>query len=132
MTHPIRGLLVGPLAAPLAFWIVSAAHARAIGSHTYEHTLYDMAFVVAITLPWSYAISWKWGALVVFGLRAAGRLRAAPVVLAGAAGGAAFGAWVMKTQSGDMFRIWLPWWAGAIVGASVAAACWLAGRGRQS
>jgi hypothetical protein len=117
MTHPIRGLLVGPLAAPLAFWIVSAAHARAIGSHTYEHTLYDMAFVVAITLPWSYAISWTWGALVVFGLRAAG---------------AAFGAWVMKTQSGDMFRIWLPWWAGAIVGASVAAACWLAGRGRQS
>ena len=132
MAHPFLGLAIGPLAAPIAFWILALAHAHALGRTDDLFNPREMMFIAIITLPWSYGFTWTWGALVIFGLRVMGHLRFAYVLLAGAAGGAAFGVFVMKTQSGDMFRIWLPWWAGAIVGASVAGTCWLAGRGRRT
>jgi len=73
-----------------------------------------------------------WGVPVAFVLHRIGRLRAWTLIVAGAVGGAMAGWWVVANQSGDMFRVRMPFPVGAGLGALAGAVAWQLGRGRQA
>ena len=134
MRHPIRGLLIGPLVAPIAVWIAGTVFAWHVDiSFSWTRFWRELALSTAEGLPITYAATLVWGAPVLFALRRIGWLRAWTLVPAGAVGGALIGAWVAYQQQGaSYFQVRMPVPAGTVLGALVAGACWWAGQGQSN
>ncbi len=104
MRHPIRGLLIGPMVVPAAYWIGVMAYALMGDSRLgWWKALRELAVIVAFGLPIAYAAALVWGAPILYALHRLGWLRAAPVIV-----------------------------AGAILGALAGGACWWAGQDRSA
>ena len=133
MRHPIRGLLIGPMIAPVAVWIFAmvAAWARDFRLNWLQ-ALRELGAITAVGLPIAYAAAFLWGAPVLYALYRFGRLRAATVIVAGAIGGTIVALWLAFEQRGSYFRIPMPLPAGAVLGALVGGTCWWAGQGKAT
>lgn len=131
MRHPIRGLLIGPLVAPIAYWIGGMAHAwiRDFRLDWFQ-ALRELAMIAAFGLPIAYAATFLWGAPVLYGLDRLGWLRAATLIVAGAVGGTIVAAWFAVEQQGTVIRVHMPVLGAAVLGALVAGTCWWAGQGK--
>ena len=101
MRHPIRGLLIGPLVAPLAYWIgvMASAWIRDVRLDWFQ-ALRELAVIAAFGLPIAYAVALVWGAPIVYALRRLGWLRAETLIVAGAVGGTIVGEW-FAASSGE-------------------------------
>jgi len=131
MRHPIRGLLIGPLIAPIAYWVGVMAHAsirdfRVVG---WFQALREFAMIAAFGLPVAYLATFIWGAPILYALHRFGWLRPVTVVAAGALGGILFALWFAAGQQDSFIRVHMPLAGGAALGALVAGACWWAGQG---
>lgn len=131
MRHPIRGLLIGPMIAPLAYWIGVMAYAW-IGDFrlSWLNALRELVVIVAFGLPIAYAAAFVWGAPVLYALHRFGWLRASTVIVAGAIGGTIVAMWFAFDQQGSLIRVHMPLPGGAVLGALVGGACWWAGQGK--
>ena len=131
MQHPVRGLLIGPLAVPIAYWIGTMAHAWSrdfrIG---WSQALRELLVIIAFGLPIAYAVTLLWGAPIVFALRRLGWLRASTVIVVGALGGALVAALFALAQQGALIGVRMPWAGGAALGALAGGLCWWAGTTR--
>jgi hypothetical protein len=131
MRHPIRGLLIGPLVAPIAYWIGMMADAWIRDAHRgWFQALRELVAIAAFGLPIAYAATLVWGAPVLYALRRLGWLRAATLVTAGAVGGTIVGAWIAVEQQGAFIRVRMPLLGAAVLGALVGGTCWWAGQGK--
>jgi hypothetical protein len=131
MRHPIRGFLIGPMVAPIAYWIGVMAYAwlsdfRLDGSRA----LRELMVIVAFGLPIAYAAALVWGAPVLYALHRLGWLKAVSVIVAGAMGGTIVAVFFALDQQGSLIRIRMPLAGGAVIGALAAGACWWAGQGK--
>lgn len=133
MRHLLRGLLVGPLVVPVAYWVGITAYAwwHDLFVSWFPHALRELAVIVAFGLPIAYVAAFAWGMPVLFALRRAGWLRAWTVIAAGAAGGLAVAALLAMAQEGTFLRIRMSLPAGMAMGALAGAACWWAGQDRR-
>ena len=131
MRHPIRGLLIGPLIAPIAYWTGTIANAwvRDFRLSSYQ-ALREFLVITAFGLPVAYTAAFVWGAPVLYALHRFGWLRAATVIVAGAIGGTIVALWFAFDQQGSFIRVQMPLSGGAAIGALVAATCWWAGQGK--
>ena len=131
MRHPIRGLLIGPLVAPLAYWIgvMASAWIRDVRLDWFQ-ALRELAVVAAFGLPIAYAVALVWGAPIVYALRRLGWLRAETLIVAGAVGGTMLGAWFAINQQESFIRVRMPVLEAAVLGALVGSTCWWAGQGK--
>jgi hypothetical protein len=132
MRHPIRGLLVGPLVAPIVYWIGVTAYAWG-GDFRLDwvRALRELAAITVFGLPIAYAATLFWGVPMLYALSRAGWLRAATLVAAGAAGGTSVAILFVFCQQGALIRVQMPLPGGAVLGALVGGACWWAGQGRS-
>lgn len=129
MRHPLRGLLIGPLVAPLAYWIgVLLFVRRSSRGLDWYPALRELGVIVTFGLPVAYAATLLLGAPVLYGLQRLKWLNGASLVAAGAIGGMVVAAVFAAGQQGALFPVIMPLYAGAALGALVAAACWWAGR----
>ena len=131
MRHPIRGLLIGPLVAPVAYWIgvIASAWIRDVRLGWFQ-ALRELAVIAAFGLPIAYTAALVWGAPILYALRRVGWLRAETLIVAGAVGGTIVGAWFAVVQQGSFIRVRMPVLGAAVLGALVASTCWWAGRGK--
>ncbi len=131
MRHPIRGLLIGPMIAPVAYWIGIMAYAwvRDLRLGWFQ-ALRELVMIAAFGLPIAYAATLVWGAPVLYALHRFGWLRAATVILAGALGGTLVALWFAFAQQGTLIQVYMPLPGGAVLGALVAGTCWWAGQGK--
>jgi hypothetical protein len=130
MRHPIRGLLIGPLVVPIAYWIGLTVYAWASDfSISGFQALRELVPIVSFGLPIAYLAALVWGAPLLVGLRRLGWLRASTVIAVGALGGTIVALGLAFDQQGSLFRVRLPVPAGAVLGALAGAACWWAGQG---
>jgi len=62
MRHPIRGLLIGPLVAPVAYWIgvIASAWIRDVRLGWFQ-ALRELAVIAAFGLPIAYTAALVWG-----------------------------------------------------------------------
>lgn len=129
MRHPIRGLLIGPLVAPVAYWIGVLLFARrdASGLDWYR-ALRELGVIVTFGLPVAYAATLLLGVPMLYGLQRLMWLRGTSLVAAGVLGGIVVAAVFAAGQQGALFPVIMPLYAGAVLGALVAGACWWAGR----
>lgn len=129
MRHPIRALLVGPLVAPVAYWIGVLLFVRR-GSRGLDWypALHELVVICTFGLPVAYAATLLLGAPMLYGLHRLKWLRGASLIAAGALGGIVVAAVFAAGQQGALFPVIMPLYAGAALGALVAAACWSAGR----
>ena len=131
MRHTIRGLLIGPMITPLAYWIGVMAYALAGDSRlSWLKALRELLVVVAFGLPIAYAAALVWGAPILYALHRVGWLRASTVIGAGAIGGTIVAMLFAFGQQGSLIRVHMPLLAGAVLGALAGAACWWAGQGK--
>jgi hypothetical protein len=131
MRHPIRGLLIGPLVAPIAYWIGAMAYAWIRGFRlNWYQSLRELTVIAAFGLPIAYAGALGWGAPVLYALHRLGWLRAATLIVAGALGGTIVAVWFAFQQQGAFIKVHMPLLAGAGLGALVGGTCWWAGRGK--
>jgi hypothetical protein len=130
MRHPLRGLLVGPVVAPFAYWIGITAYAWQHDLLASSSVLRELSMIFAFGLPIAYVAAFVFGAPVLFVLRRLGWLRAWTVIASGAAGGAIVAALLALAQQGAMFQVRMSLPAGAAIGALAGAACWWAGKGK--
>lgn len=131
MRHPIRGLLIGPMVAPIAYWIGVVAYAWVSDFRlSWYQALRELTMIVAFGLPISYAAALIWGAPALYILHRLGWLRAANLVVAGALGGTMVAALLAYEQQGTLFRVHMPLPGGALLGALVGGACWWIGLGK--
>lgn len=131
MRHPIRGLLIGPMAAPMAYWIGVMAYAWIRDFRlSWFQALRELLIIAAFGLPIAYAAAFVWGAPVLYALHRLGWLRAATVILAGGLGGTIVAVWFAFQQQGTVFRVHMPLLGGAALGALAGGTCWWAGQGR--
>lgn len=131
MRHPIRGLLIGPMIAPLAYWIGVMAYAWVSDFHLgWLKALRELVVIVAFGLPIAYAAAFVWGAPVLYALHRFGWLRAATVIVAGAMGGTIVAMWFAFDQQGSLIRVHMPLPGGAVLGALAGGACWWVGQGK--
>ena len=94
MHHPLRGLLIGPLAAPVVYWIGFIVYATARGApFTVSRTLAELALVLALGLPIAYVVTLIIGAPLFLVLRRLGWLSVWTVIAGGALGGLVVGLW---------------------------------------
>ena len=101
MRHPIRGLLIGPLVAPIAYWIGAMAYAWIRGFRlNWYQSLRELTVIAAFGLPIAYAGALVWGAPVLYALHRLGWLRAATLIVAGALGGTIVAVWFAFQQQG--------------------------------
>ena len=84
--------------------------------------------IVTFALPVAYAAALLLGAPVLFGLQRLKWLNGASLVVAGAISGLVVAAVFAAGQQGALFPVIMPLYAGAALGALVAATCWWAGR----
>lgn len=129
MRHPIRGLLIGPLVAPVAYWIGVLMFVRR-GSRGLDwyRALRELGVIVTFGLPVAYAATLLLGVPMLYGLQRLTWLRGTSLVAAGALGGIVVAAVFAAGQQGALFPVIMPLYAGAALGALVAGACWWAGR----
>jgi hypothetical protein len=131
MRHPIRGLLIGPLVAPVAYWIGVLANAWRNGARLeWFQALRELVMIVPYGLPVAYVATLVWGAPILYGLRRLGWLRAPVLIAAGAIGGTIVAILFAFDQQGSLFHVIMPLSAGAALGAVVAGTCWWAGQGK--
>lgn len=132
MRHPIRGLLIGPMIAPLAYWIGVMAYAWLRDFRlSWFQALRELMMIAAFGLPIAYAAALILGAPVLYGLHRIGWLRAAPVIVAGALGGTIVAVGFALAQHGDsLIRVHMPLPGGAALGVLVAGTTWWAGSRR--
>ena len=129
MRHPIRGLLIGPLVVPLGYWIGTMAYAWMSNFRlNWFQALRELLTVSVFGLPIAYAAALVWGAPVLYVLHRLGWLRPAPVIVAGALGGAIVALGFAWSQQGALIRVHMPVPAGALLGALAGAACWWGGK----
>lgn len=129
MRHPLRGLLIGPLVAPVAYWIGVLLFARRDAPRLdWYPALRELGVIVAFGLPVAYAATFLLGAPMLYGLQRLKWLRGTSLVAAGAVGGLVVAAVFAAGQQGALFPVIMPLSAGAALGALVAAACGWAGR----
>ena len=129
MRHPIRGLLVGPVVAPIAYWMGVMAAAWARDFHvSWFQAWRELGVIAAYGLPIAYAAAFVWGAPVLYALHRLGWLRAATVIVAGAIGGTLVALWLAFNQQGSFFQVRMPLPGGAVLGALVGGTCWWAGQ----
>ncbi len=130
MRHSIRGLLIGPLVAPVAYWIGVMIWGR-LDQPRFDgfEALRELKVILAFGLPLAYAAALVWGAPVLYLLHRLGWLRLLPVVLAGAVGGIGVAALFALGQQGSLIQVRMPWIGGAAIGALTAFACWWVGQG---
>ncbi|GEM_PF-2538409 len=131
MRHPVRGFLIGPIVAPIAYWIGVMAYAwfsdfRMDGFRVWR----ELMVIVGFGLPIAYAAAFVWGAPVLYALHRLGWLRASTAIVAGALGGTLVAVLLALGQQDSVIRIRMPLAAGAVIGALAAAACWWAGQGK--
>ena len=131
MRHPIRGLLIGPLVAPVAYWIgvIASAWIRDVRLGWFQ-ALRELAVIAAFGLPIAYTAALVWGAPILYALRRLGWLRAETVIVAGAVGGTIVGEWFAVVQRGTLFQVRMPVFGAAVLGALVGSTCWWAGQGK--
>jgi hypothetical protein len=131
MPHPIRGLLIGPVVAPIAYWIgaIAAAWVRDFRVSWFQ-ALRELGVIAAFGLPIAYTAAFVLGAPVLYALHRLGWLRAATVIVAGAIGGTIVALWFAFEQQGTFFQAKMPLPGGAVLGALVGGTCWWAGQGR--
>jgi len=131
MLHPLRGLLLGPLIAPISYWIGLAVYASLSDVPlSSSNPLRELAVIVVFGLPIAYAAALLWGAPIVYVLHRLGWLRPVPLMVAGAIGGMIV-AWLLTLdQQGSIIRLRMSVPAGAVIGALVAATTWWAGQGK--
>ncbi len=109
MRHPVRGLLIGPLVAPIAYWIGVMIGGR-LDQPRFDgfEALRELKVILAFGLPVAYAAALVWGAPVLYLLRRLGWLRLLPVVLAGAIGGIGVAALFALGQQGSLIQVRMP------------------------
>lgn len=130
MRHPIRGLLIGPVITPFAYWIGVMAYAWVSDFRLdWFQALRELAVIVAFGLPIAYAAAFVWGAPVLYALHRVGWLRASTAIGAGAIGGTIVAMLFAVGQQGSLIRVHMPLPAGALLGALAGGACWWAGKG---
>ena len=131
MRRPIRGLLIGPMIVPIAYWIGVMAYAwiRDVRLDWFP-ALRELVVIVAFGLPMAYAAALVWGAPVLYALHRLGWLRATPVIVAGAVGGTIVAALIALDQQGSMISIHMPLAGGAALGALAGGSCWRAGQAK--
>jgi hypothetical protein len=129
MRHPIRGLLIGPFVAPVAYWMGVLLFVRrdAMGFEWYR-ALRELTVICTFGLPVAYAAALVFGAPILYGLERLKWLRGTTLVAAGAVGGVLVAALIALGRQGALFPVIMPLYAGAALGALVAGACWWAGR----
>lgn len=131
MRHPIRGLLIGPLVAPIAYWIGMLVYVWVRDSGvSVSEALRHLALITAFGLPIAYAAAFAWGAPVLYLLHRLGWLRAWTVIVAGAVGGTFVALLFTYWQQGSLFKVHMPLPGGAVLGALVGGVCWWAGQGK--
>lgn len=131
MRHPVRGLLIGPMVAPIAYWIGSMAYAWVRDFRlSWFQALRELVMVAAFGLPIAYAAAFVWGAPVLYALHRLGWLRAAPLIVAGALGGTIVAVGFAFAQQGTLIRVQMPLPGGAVLGALVGGTYWWAGQGK--
>src|SRR5574341_1728756 len=131
MRHPIRGLLVGPMVAPFAYWIGVMAHAWVRDFRlSWFQALRELVMIAAFGLPISYVVALVYGAPVLYALHRLGWLRAPTLIVAGAVGGTVVAVWFAFEQQGTLIRVHMPLLGGAALGALVGGTCWWAGKGK--
>ena len=131
MRRPIRGLLIGPMVAPIAYWIGVMAYAWMRDSRlSWSQALRELLMIAAFGLPIAYAAAFVWGAPIIYALHRLGWLRVGTLIVAGAVGGTIIAAWFGFDQQGSLIRVHMPLPGGAVLGALVAGTCWWAGQGK--
>lgn len=131
MRHPIRGLLICPLVAPLAYWLGVLGHAWSSDFRLDGvQALRELATITAFGLPIAYVATLVWGVPVLYALQRLGWLRAATLIAAGALGGTLVAALFAFDQQGALFRVMMPLPGGAAIGALVGGTCWRVGQGK--
>jgi hypothetical protein len=123
--------LIGPIAGPIAYWIGVMAYAwiRDFRVDLFQ-ALRELMVIVAFGLPIAYAVTFVWGAPVLYALHRVGWLRTATVIVVGALGGTLFAMWFGFSQRGSFITVHMPLPGGAALGALVAGTCWWAGQGK--
>ncbi len=131
MRHPIRGLLIGPMIVPIAYWIGVMAYAWVRDFRlSWFQALRELLVIAAFGLPIAYAAALFWGVPVLYALYRFGWLRPATVIVGGALGGTIVAAWFALNQQGSLIRVRMPLAGGAGLGALAAGTCWWAGQGK--
>lgn len=129
MRHPRRGLLIGPLVAPVAYWIGVLLFARRDASGLDAHrALRELLAICTFGLPVAYTATLLLGAPMLYALKRLTWLSGTTLVAAGAIGGTAVAAVIAAGQQGALFPVIMPLYAGAALGALVAGAVWWTGR----
>src|SRR5207237_925631 len=132
MKHPIRGLLIGALAAVVGYWIGTMALASMSSVRVGGvQALRELAVIVSFGTPVACAAAFLWGAPALYLLHRVGWLRASTVVFTGALGGAIVAVWLEFLQQGALFQVRISVPAGAALGALAGGICWWAGAGRS-
>ena len=131
MRHPLRGLLIGPMFVPLAYWVGVMVFVQSGDSHfSAWKALRELAVIVAFGLPIAYVAAFAWGAPVLYVLHRLGWLRPATVIGAGAMGGAIVALGLAFDMQGSLIRLHMSLPGGALLGALAGGACWWAGQGK--
>lgn len=131
MRHPIRGLLIGPMVAPIAYWIGVMAYAWGSDFRLdWFKALCELAMITTFGLPIAYAATFVWGAPMLYALHRIGWLRATTLIVVGAVGGTFVAVLFAFHQQGALIRVHMPLSGGAVLGALVGGACWWAGQGK--
>jgi hypothetical protein len=131
MRHPIRGLLICPTVAPLAYWLGTMGYAFLSDFRLdWFQALRELATIFAFGLPIACVATLVWGAPILYALRRLGWLCAATLIAAGALGGTIVAALLAFDQQDALFRVRMPLPAGAAIGALVGATCWRVGQGK--
>src|SRR5437763_16260882 len=109
MRHPIRGLLIGPMIAPIVYWTGAMANAWVRDFRvSWIQALRELMVITAFGLPIAYAAAFVWGAPVLYALHRFGWLRAATVIVAGAIGGTIVALWFAVGQQGSFIQVQMP------------------------
>lgn len=131
MLHPIRGLLVGPMIAPIAYWVGVMAYSWIRDFRlSWFQALRELLVIAAFGLPIAYAAAFVWGAPILYTLHRFGWLRAGTVIAAGALGGTVVAMLFALDQQGSLIRVHMPLVGGAVLGSLVGGTCWWAGQGK--
>lgn len=128
--HPVRGFLIGPVVAPIAYSIAMAADAIAHNvPFRPSDAVRELLVILMFGAPVAYGAALALGAPVVFVLHRLGALRFSTMVVAGSLSGVIVALWLAASQEGSLFRVRMPLPLGAALGALAGGACWRAGRG---
>jgi len=129
LAHPLRGLRIGSMAAPVAHWAAITGSAL-VGAQRFSgsQSSRDFIMIVLIGQPIAWVVALVWGAPVIWWLQRRGWLARWTVVLAGAVGGTLVAVTLGLAHVGSLFQLRLSPAGGGALGALAGGACWWAGR----